>query len=1067
MASETLQIESIPIVDLRFLSQSDLHALSHCTTASSSSFDPRRSDDLVIPQIDRSVFNESAGSRKQTYSRLRLAPRKPLSSSSSLPRRTPAADDVDPERTENHQIIGLLKQLFAPKPSGDDLVPIRVEYGESAPEFPNAGRGLVAEGNRAVVGVEGGNAVVNDIVVFKEVVEDRDKEILKEDVNLEALASVEDPYDVELLRRTKNLKTEEEVLGYLGEINGKWGTWRRKKKIVEASEFGDALPKGWKLLVSIRKKQGRVWLFVSRYMSPNGQQFMSWKEVSPYLLSFFGLPNANHTNFGQSKENIQLNCKMAIENAADLAFKERNKGGELVSNSPSVITYLTNHDDKQLSSEVGNSDQMGAILKCKKCTMTFTEKDDLLHHQLSSHRRRRSRLGTSVTDGVIIKGGQYECQFCHKTFDERHRYNGHVGAHIRHHMKSDEASPGVLSMQNNVDPVTVPSKESMIQTSVDDDDDAMTLSAETDIALTPASQSRCQAGSDIESCTEVKVLSGDEQDTQSNFCKGNSGEECRVQDNIDNKMNNCVGSVDQANGIVAAKFGSCLNSEIAKSDNENNIIGECAANGSKDSPIQQERILESRPCSPFASEKTCDAEINVNGEPIMVEETNKEASSERVSLAPNHNEKACCIGNMEDVDKTSPMGGPEPDTTYFDSKLSGYEQTWGVKSDACNINANKLEEPKLDEVQTYENNGIGLGTHHRRVNTQEISLEFGSVILSGNEKTFVEENVNENCNITELLPKQKGSFSDGFLIQSCTGKNFGDFYTTSTIEEPKPDEVQNSSNSGLILAFGNNSTGIVADGMDNGPIVQTFRFENDLRIENSRIGKDPKEESSLFGSSYYSRMGADENNMDRVSTGRVWEGPMINEVGNSGSDNLMIGFGSTNSQSVGDVIPGYMWRNDEGNILQSTLADTSTQMEQSSGCYPTFTLFSDKGENELLEVNGKYDSMLGFEGAQSGHIEPVEFSFLTTQNLSSLQGDSKAMSYNTEVGPGPGFDSSFWLEKDALSLNTAANNLVTAVCIWCTNEFHHDPAQAGTQTGAIGTVCPNCSAKVSQQFNFF
>lgn len=235
-----------------------------------------------------------------------------------------------------------------------------------------------------------------------------------------------------------------------------------------------------------------------------------------------------------------------------------------------------------------------------------------------------------------------------------------------------------------------------------------------------------------------------------------------------------------------------------------------------------------------------------------------------------------------------------------------------------------------------------MGTHHRRVNTQEISLEFGSVILSGNEKTFVEENVNENCNITELLPKQKGSFSDGFLIQSCTGKNFGDFYTTSTIEEPKPDEVQNSSNSGLMLAFGNNSTGIVADGMDNGPIVQTFRFENDLRIENSRIGKDPKEESSLFGSSYYSRMGADENNMDRVSTGRVWEGPMINEVGNSGSDNLMIGFGSTNSQSVGDVIPGYMWRNDEGNILQSTLADTSTQMEQSSGCYPTFTLFSDK-----------------------------------------------------------------------------------------------------------------------------
>ncbi|KAG5531523.1 hypothetical protein RHGRI_026213 [Rhododendron griersonianum] len=96
-----------------------------------------------------SVFNESIGSCKQTYSRLCLTPRKSLSSSSSLPRRTPADDNIDPERTENHQIIGLLKQLFAPKTSGDDdLVPIRVEYSELAPEFPSAGRGSVGEGNR-------------------------------------------------------------------------------------------------------------------------------------------------------------------------------------------------------------------------------------------------------------------------------------------------------------------------------------------------------------------------------------------------------------------------------------------------------------------------------------------------------------------------------------------------------------------------------------------------------------------------------------------------------------------------------------------------------------------------------------------------------------------------------------------------------------------------------------------------------------------------------------------------------------------------------------------------------
>ncbi|KAH7849143.1 hypothetical protein Vadar_013591 [Vaccinium darrowii] len=359
MASETLQIDSIPIVDLRFLSQSDLHALSHfSTTSSSSTFDPRRChDDLVIPQIDRSVFNESAGSRKQTYSRLRLAPRKPHSSSSSsaLPRRI--TDDADPERAENYHIIGLLKQLFGPKPSGDEIVPIQVEYGESVPSelLKKRKRGRPSRDNE----VRACDDVVKDIVVVKEVVEDRDKEIFKEDgrngVNLEALSSLEDPYDGELTRRTENLKTEEEVLGYLGELNGKWGTWRRKKKIVDASEFGDALPKGWRLLVSIRKKQGRVWLYVSRYISPNGQQFMSWKEVSPYLLSLFGLPNSNQTNFGQSNENMQLTCKMAIGNSADIAVKDRNKGGELVSYSPAVITHLTNDHDKQHTSEVGNS----------------------------------------------------------------------------------------------------------------------------------------------------------------------------------------------------------------------------------------------------------------------------------------------------------------------------------------------------------------------------------------------------------------------------------------------------------------------------------------------------------------------------------------------------------------------------------------------------------------------------------------------------------------------------------------------------------------------------------------
>ena len=109
--------------------------------------------------------------------------------------------------------------------------------------------------------------------------------------------------------------------------------------------------------------------------------------------------------------------------------------------------------------------------------------------------------------------------------------------------------------------------------------------------------------------------------------------------------------------------------------------------------------------------------------------------------------------------------------------------------------------------------------------------------------------------------------------------------------------------------------------------------------------------------------------------------------------------------------------------------------------------------------------MSGFEGAQTGHTDHVEFSFLTTPNLNSLPGESKALSYNSEMGQG--FDPSFWLEKDALSLNIAPRNQVTSLCVWCRNEFHHEPEHSGTQAGAIGSMCPICSARVSQQYNFF
>lgn len=87
------------------------------------------------------------------------------------------------------------------------------------------------------------------------------------------------------------------------------------------------------------------------------------------------------------------------------------------------------------------------VFECRKCNMNFPEQDAYLEHLLSLHQRatRKYRLGSSVGDGVIMKNGKFECQFCHKVFEERRRYNGHVGIHVRDYVRRNGESPALGS----------------------------------------------------------------------------------------------------------------------------------------------------------------------------------------------------------------------------------------------------------------------------------------------------------------------------------------------------------------------------------------------------------------------------------------------------------------------------------------------------------------------------------------------------------------------------------------------------------------------------------------------
>lgn len=71
-------------------------------------------------------------------------------------------------------------------------------------------------------------------------------------------------YSGELEKRTVRLQTEEEVLGFVRDLDGQWCSRRKKRKYVDASGFGDILPIGWKLLLALRRRDGRVWVYCRR-----------------------------------------------------------------------------------------------------------------------------------------------------------------------------------------------------------------------------------------------------------------------------------------------------------------------------------------------------------------------------------------------------------------------------------------------------------------------------------------------------------------------------------------------------------------------------------------------------------------------------------------------------------------------------------------------------------------------------------------------------------------------------------------------------------------------------------
>ncbi|KAG2703861.1 hypothetical protein I3760_06G156300 [Carya illinoinensis] len=766
-----LNFDSVSHIDMSTLSQSELQALSHCSL---SAFDLRHPAHLLPPKIDRSIFNESAGSRRQTYSRPSNSTpsaghRRRVAGLLPAPKLPPVPSD-DPERVENRHIINHLKHFLDQDPRFDHfdvtltlpslsslVVSTNQEEAERDKTVTFGGERKRKRGRKPKVKVlqmeAGYGRRVMEIVNRNGVA-----------VDLALLANLEDPYGEQLRRRTLGMESEEELLGFLRELGGQWGSRRKKRKIVDAGVFGDALPVGWKLLLGIKRRDGLSSIYCRRYIRfPTGQQFVSCKDAASYLMSFFGPGDAQRSS-SQKGENIQHAYRLTSENLTGFTQNDEARRQEVISGSTLTRIPITRDQVKE-ATLVGMENladvQIRDLFECHKCSMTFDEKDSYLQHLLSYHQRttRRYRLGSSVGDGVIIKDGKFECQFCHKVFLERRRYNGHVGIHVRNFVRRVEELPGPATLQKGIESPTrddVPSRISKM--------DALIEIAQNSIletsAVRPNDESNGGATSDQPKFFSTREINAANSDHEMNLGSPLSGEEMddgMTDITLDQDLNQQdrersipqenMEKIDACNEVADSKMDSCLDALTllpTKEQNGNNSEMFCEKDGleNDESGVEQEGVPEGPEghlLAQFSNQIVSVVKDNINllcnstlDHPNLGEVNNDINSKPKVGLGGSDNGLANNLVT-ETVQKTSeentlqcgvsdPLMTPEQPLQYcpaFNAASDkGEEHVPSV--DQRHNNVTGFEELGLDEIEPLK---YSTGAGQESLSMQEVPID--------------------------------------------------------------------------------------------------------------------------------------------------------------------------------------------------------------------------------------------------------------------------------------------------------------------------------------------------------
>ncbi|XP_071716037.1 uncharacterized protein [Rutidosis leptorrhynchoides] len=1002
---------AVPVVDLSLLSQSELYTLSQ---SSDSAFNLQ--NDVVIPNINYAVFNESAGSRKQTYSRFRLA-------SASVHRRTPhlrvshthASSNInDPEQAENKQIIRMLKELCKSNPKFHDIDQFEddkngnhVNSNSAVAEFLNSETlGMKRKRGRPrkhenVVFIRPPNKRLRTYTLKKEIVYDNERDRGNVNhkgvvVNLAALAELENPFGPEIMRRTEGMNTEDELLEFLRGLNGQWGSRRRKRRVVEASEFGDVLPQGWKLSLCIKKKEGRVWLFVRRYLSPSGRQFESCKDISTYLMSVIGDTNLDQKNHVDVKTSEDISLKGSSANAEDLVLQEDTKTDAPVDNlfsssaSPSPSPSQSScSSQSQLSPpavhEANNCEGL-ATLDPMEVEVENDIESDYVECNLKDEMEKKEQF-TIAPSTVVVCDPVPMTEDSNKESvisspDKDNVVFETVDAHSDDKLNSVNESNKLeivhdlnIESHNKQDVDIDLGANSFVEALCDMNDDvSKTDQQPLEDAISPSELLDDEVPFSIDECNKEPETSTDKfyvycSDNKSdlNLDKGVSSEN-ELLSQFENEEIHTT-SVVRVNDPAVSETGLVTKSSIFNerafvpnldmdiNDTSDGLTSEKEkACGESSSGFFLDRFgidKDSVEVVKKLSTKSTDSSKAVNSENLI--------SVGRLAHDTYNNNNSINNKLSSGSDTSRHDGQFDMGTNAFGSFVaSGIEGVNTFQEDnelnknhAGDIPFSTLEqitsessllpsgseqpsnkqEAKLDDFNMFRNN---VAKHNESDDVlgfnTKSNLEFCSLVPSENEQGF-EFQDDVSCLYDNTMEECKEESSERGLLNHFSDDIFENKMYSTPLDGLKFDEDRDLNSNELSLAFGNHH---VSSKMEEAFDVHTnLSMVNNSMVDDLKVGRGSA--GGLFDLS---------GNVKTSNFHNAWVGTKSNEFKSSGSK-FTTDFGGNISQAHEEVVPSGMWRTGDVSQLQSGLSNSSHAQIPSHSSFHSFNIMSDKYFNRL------------------------------------------------------------------------------------------------------------------------